>query len=96
MSSPRRSTQQELNGILGGALFHSAFSGVITVRWLRLADLLCAYFGFQVVLCFNGILSMQISLSASLLVSCALSLAVFHAHFVPFQFVCFYFMLLFW
>lgn len=33
----------------------------------------------------------DVSLSASLLVSCASSLTVFLLHFVPFQFVCFNF-----
>lgn len=69
MSGTRWPTQQELNGILGGALFHSAFSGVVTAHWLGLAGLLCAYFGCQVVLCFNGILSTQMSLSQPLYLS---------------------------
>lgn len=66
MSGIRWPTQHELNGIWGGALFHSALSGVVTVGWLGLAGLLCAYFGFQVVLCFYGILSAQMCLSQPL------------------------------
>lgn len=54
---------------------------ILVARWF------CALMGFCLRRC--------LSLSASLLVSCAFSLAVFLVHFVPFQFVCFYFTLFF-